>query len=1231
MHRSGTSGVTRLLNLAGAWFGPEGIATEANEENPRGFWERRDVREVCDGLLHDAGFDWWRLTGFDARGLPQGSQRRWSAVFRDIVDELEPHRPWVMKEPRLCTLLPVLRPLLTAPVCIHVTREPLEVARSVHRRNQLPVEGGLALWELYTVRALEASEELPRVLVRYEDLMRDPVGCTERLVADLEAVGVEGLHPVPAAQVEAFITRTLHHQRAEAADRTGWLNEHQARLAARIDEGSVLGPEAVGPVSPGALEALAELERRGELVAQVERIEQIEHDLAAAERHRDTEVARRRELGRLSEDALTTLDTQLERVEQSRVGRVADLLLATRQRLGRSSARPGHLLDHPRRELAGRRTEIQARARQDPAPGGASDVTFATDHPLIRRTRPRHASDPTDRRSVAVLAWDVGHNPLGRANVLAEVLARHFDVELWGAQFDRYGSHVWAPLRRAQTPVNVFPGRAFPEHLPTMEAVAAEIEADAVWVSKPRLPSYLLGILAKQSRNRPLVLDVDDHELAFFAEDRSLDLSELLGRSRPDDLEWPFERAWTRACDGFIDAADQVTVSNVALQERYGGLLVPHARDEHHFDPAQVDREEVRHRLGVEPEERLLLFGGTPRAHKGVVEVLEALEWLGDDRYRVLVFGTREFEEMRGRLGPLAKWARVLPAQSFDELPELVAAADLACVIQDPTHPVSRYQMPAKVSDALAMAVPCLVTPTPPLAPLVDEGVLQVLEPGDVLHERIAGIFDDHDDARARATRGRSVFLRDLSYEAVARSVVPLFEGLMDDPPDVTERLTELADAPARAFAGAPGVRRVRVHPERLPRRRAREVAPLRPGTTFDVAMFWKQNDSGIYGRRQDMFLEELARTDRIGIIVHFDNPISPEALAEAYRAGRGRASDQRALVARETVARVLRRRDEGDVHRHTFVFGGRYTRRLGRPARAEYPAYAQGVLASYGIGAHRPLLIWAYPSNDDLPDLVDALDPAIVVADVVDDNRTWYEPDSPFVAKIERNYQAVLARSDLVLANCEPVAAAMARFAEEVHVVPNGCEMPHDQSRGAAAPVPTALRGLTGPVIAYVGNLSARLDVDLLEAVARARPQWNLVLVGSAHLDQSVLALERLPNVSFPGVLPYRQVHDLLAHVDVGLIPHVDNEMTRSMNPLKAFVYVAAGVPVVSTPVANLADFGGLITVASDAEGFVAAIERHLDAGRPTVDPELLRPHSWTARVEQVIALIDEQVIGPA
>jgi glycosyltransferase involved in cell wall biosynthesis len=374
------------------------------------------------------------------------------------------------------------------------------------------------------------------------------------------------------------------------------------------------------------------------------------------------------------------------------------------------------------------------------------------------------------------------------------------------------------------------------------------------------------------------------------------------------------------------------------------------------------------------------------------------------------------------------------------------------------------------------------------------------------------------------------------------------------------------------------------------------------------------------------MILEELARSPRVGTIVHFDNPMTPEELVVAYRAGGDRA-DQRRLVVRQTLARVAHRRDEPGLYRHTFLYGGARSRRLGLPHRGAYIGHVRSVLQRRGLGA-RPLLLWAYPSNPDLPALIDALAPAMVVSDVVDDNRSWYEPDSPRALEIGENYRAVLARSDVVLANCEPVAQAMAEYAPEVHVVPNGCELPGQRIAG---PMPAVARDLGRPLLAYVGNLSSRLDLDLVRGVAEARPDWTIALVGSAHLDRSVMALDALANVHLLGVMPYRQVRDFLAHVDVGLIPHEDNEMTRSMNPLKAFVYASAGVPVVSTPVANLPDFGELITVARGREEFIEAIAAHLAKGRPTVDVEMLRPHSWQARVERVFELIDAELTAAA
>ncbi|MGH8978604.1 MAG: glycosyltransferase, partial [Acidimicrobiia bacterium] len=148
--------------------------------------------------------------------------------------------------------------------------------------------------------------------------------------------------------------------------------------------------------------------------------------------------------------------------------------------------------------------------------------------------------------------------------------------------------------------------------------------------------------------------------------------------------------------------------------------------------------------------------------------------------------------------------------------------------------------------------------------------------------------------------------------------------------------------------------------------------------------------------------------------------------------------------------------------------------------------------------------------------------------------------------------------------------------------------------------------------------------DIPLLEALVAANPAWHFVFVGSAHLDQSILRLESEPNAHFVGVKPYEETLRFVEHFDVGLIPHLDNDMTRSMNPLKAFVYCAAGVPVVSSKIANLDELADLIAVAEGPIEFEAAIKEALRAGRCPPDAEALAAHSWEVRVEKAIGLID-------
>ena len=392
---------------------------------------------------------------------------------------------------------------------------------------------------------------------------------------------------------------------------------------------------------------------------------------------------------------------------------------------------------------------------------------------------------------------------------------------------------------------------------------------------------------------------------------------------------------------------------------------------------------------------------------------------------------------------------------------------------------------------------------------------------------------------------------------------------------------------------------------------------------------FWKQNDTGIYGRRQDMLVKYLAQHPRIARIFHFDAPVDLRQWLRHPLTFGNRGTEGSAVV-RKTMRRKLGLENRDNVRFDTFVFLAS-RRPVFRtltgllPTGKSYDGYLGRTFRQHDVGVRRTVF-WACPTVFDFPRLCDRFLPDLVVADVIDDQRQW--PTNPeHHALVQRNYEEVLGRADVAFANCMAVADSLGRLSRRMHLVENAAETVADDHQ--RWPVPRAIRRLPPPVIGYVGNLdSARLDVPLLEAVAERRPHWQLVLIGSAHRDQSVLALAKHANVHFLGVRPYPNVLRYIRHFDVAMVPHLDNELTRNMNPLKLYVYLSLKVPIVATPIANTDAIGPFVQVGGTEDGFIDAVERCLADGfgsRAGRIDEVLRANSWDERVQRIVGFVDQ------
>jgi hypothetical protein len=282
MHRSGTSCVGELLAAMGAYFGPPGMGTGGNIENPHGLFERKDLRQLCHFILKQARADWWVTSRFSVDRVPAAARAQVDDMLAPMLADLNAHEPWFVKEPRLCILLPMLRQRFGTVAAVCVWRDPLEVAESLRTRDAIPVEFGVALWERY-VRASFAAGG-PSAIVSYNRLIADPAATAQKLLDDLSALGIAGLRMPDARQLARVVDPALWRSRPRRPDAADVLSPPQRRLLAALEAGNPADPALSVPLSPEQMARLAALEeaRRTQMKAAVRR------SLAEARRVRAT-------------------------------------------------------------------------------------------------------------------------------------------------------------------------------------------------------------------------------------------------------------------------------------------------------------------------------------------------------------------------------------------------------------------------------------------------------------------------------------------------------------------------------------------------------------------------------------------------------------------------------------------------------------------------------------------------------------------------------------------------------------------------------------------------------------------------------------------------------------------------------------------------------------------------------------------------------------------------------
>lgn len=291
----------------------------------------------------------------------------------------------------------------------------------------------------------------------------------------------------------------------------------------------------------------------------------------------------------------------------------------------------------------------------------------------------------------------------------------------------------------------------------------------------------------------------------------------------------------------------------------------------------------------------------------------------------------------------------------------------------------------------------------------------------------------------------------------------------------------------------------------------------------------------------------------------------------------------------------------------------------VGRTARRCNDLLLRRAVRSFCAPANadgRPVILSTLPLTADL---AGAFPRALFVYYAVDDYGSWPGLGSALVREMDEEQAR---RADLVLAASNALAESLrSRSGRAVEYLPHGVDAEHF---ALAKRIRERLLARESTLLAdavFFGALDERIDVELFAAVARARPRLRFLVLGP--WDPRGLPLAANRNVLVLGQVPYDDLPLYLAQASVAILPYVGGPFGKRIAPLKAREALAAGLPVVGTPVPELASLGEGVSLASTPEGFAGAIDRALAQGAPAATR--VAHDSWEARARRLAERVAE------
>lgn len=264
--------------------------------------------------------------------------------------------------------------------------------------------------------------------------------------------------------------------------------------------------------------------------------------------------------------------------------------------------------------------------------------------------------------------------------------------------------------------------------------------------------------------------------------------------------------------------------------------------------------------------------------------------------------------------------------------------------------------------------------------------------------------------------------------------------------------------------------------------------------------------------------------------------------------------------------------------------------------------------------------ILWV--SSPDHLFFCDKFKPKIIIYDCMDNFGMFDKNLIPLENELFKIANIVFTSAFLIKLNA-------INYNSNVHLVPNAVDVKHfSNALTGKLKEPIDLLDITGNKIGFYGNLGTWLDYSIIKNIAE-NTTYSIVLIGSLN-SEDAKKVTKLKNVYFLGEKPYSILPNYLAHINLWILPFLDNDLTKSVDPVKIYEYLAAGRDVVASPLPSLIQHKKYITITTP-EKFTLEVSNFINQPKNIFErliiSKQMEEHTWAARVNKINKILLENL----